>query len=99
MSRYTTSRILIDDNAKRYLSTTILPKIPISKNDVYIQITSPDRLDRIALSYYNDSTLWYIIAAANNIGKGSWMVGTGVILRIPSQSDIQQLINSINVTR
>jgi len=99
MSRYTTSRVLIDDNAKRYLSTTILPKIPTSQNDVYIQITSPDRLDRIALSYYGDSTLWYIIAAANNIGKGTMMVGSGVILRIPSQTNIQQLINSINVNR
>ena len=99
MSRYTTSRILIDDNAKRYLSTTILPKVPTSQNDVYIQITSPDRLDRIALSYYGDSTLWYIIAAANNISKGTMMVGSGVVLRIPSQSNIQQLINSINVNR
>ncbi len=99
MSRYTTSRVLIDDNAKRYLSTTILPKIPTSQNDVYIQITSPDRLDRIALSYYGDSTLWYIIASANNIGKGTMMVGSGVILRIPSQNNIQQLINSINVNR
>ena len=99
MSRYTTSRVLIDDNAKRYLSTTILPKIPTSQNDVYIQITSPDRLDRIALSYYGDSTLWYIIAVANNIGKGTMMVGSGVILRIPSQNNIQQLINSINVNR
>jgi hypothetical protein len=99
MSRYTTSRILIDDNAKRYLSTTLLPKIPISKNDTYIQITSPDRLDRIALSYYGNSTLWYVIAAANNIGKGTMMVGSGVILRIPEQNNIQQLINSINVNR
>ena len=41
-----------------------------------------DRLDRLAGTYYNDGTLWWVIAAANGIGW--WLqITPGTVLQIP----------------
>ena len=42
-----------------------------------------DRLDTLAFKYYQDSSLWWIIARANNIGKGDLTVPIGKQIRIP----------------
>ena len=45
-----------------------------------------DRLDRLASEYYQDGTLWWIIAAANGIGW--WLqVSSGTVLQIPLNID------------
>lgn len=55
----------------------------------YETITSRegDRLDILAGIYYNDGSLWWIIAAASDIGWGL-QVPPGTLLRIPSVSDV-----------
>jgi len=40
-------------------------------------------LDNLANKYYEDSSLWWIIARANNIGKGDLTVPLGKQIRIP----------------
>ena len=47
------------------------PRIPIKNSDVFITPAYGTRLDLLANEYYKDSTLWWIIARANNIGKGN----------------------------
>ncbi len=42
-----------------------------------------DRLDTLAFQYYEDSSLWWIIAAANNIHDAPMGLQDGTILRIP----------------
>ena len=56
--------------------------------DQYIQVTQTDRLDIIAQKYYGDKSLWYVIANANNVGKGTICIHKGTILRIPSRTGI-----------
>lgn len=97
MSRYSSTPVIRDTTEQRRKSTTIIPVIPISVSDIYIQITSADRLDKLANTFYGDSTLWWVIATANNLGKGTIVVPQNVILRIPSKSNIQQIINNINL--
>lgn len=65
-------------------NTTRYPSFDVSPTDVYIFSREGDRLDLLADSFYNDSTLWWIIADANNLGKGSLIVKPGIQLRIPS---------------
>ena len=48
-------------------SYTMYPRIPIKNSDVFITPTYGDRLDILANEYYNDSSLWWIIAKANNL--------------------------------
>ena len=99
MNRYETASAIKDSNEKRKLSTIITPTPEANTADVYIQTRSIERLDLLAYKFYNDQTLWYIIAAANGLGKGTLRVPKNTKLRIPSISDIQTLINNTNNSR
>ncbi len=74
--------------AKRY------PNIPKSNNDIYIVTQGGDRLDTLANDFYSDSSLWWIIAAANNIHDASFAVADGTTLRIPE--NYTQIISNFN---
>ena len=45
----------------------IYPTIPLRDDDKYVVTQTGDRLDSLAAQYYNDSTLWWIIASSNNL--------------------------------
>lgn len=83
----------IKDKKTRY-SSTFYPAIPFKDSDIYIYSKSSDRLDLLAFEYYQDQTLWWVIARVNNIGKGSFMVPPGIRLRIPFPMD-ELVLNDI----
>lgn len=60
-------------------------EIPISSDDIYHVVTQTQdgRLDIIAQMYYNDASLWWMIAVANNM-VDPFIVPAGVTLRVPS---------------
>lgn len=99
MNRYSTSIELKTDNGFRRRATVILSAPIADNNDTYIQILSPERLTKLAFNFYNDVTAWWIIAAANGLGKGTLIVPADTILRIPSNATIDSIINEINRTR
>jgi len=84
MKRYENIQILKDKNGKRFRKTILYPEIEPTENDTYITGQVGDRLDLLASKYYLDSTLWWIIARANNIGYGSLSVTIGKQIRIPA---------------
>ena len=67
----------------RVLSSTILPNIPLSSSDIYLHTKVGDRLDLLANQYYGDVTMWWIIAKANHLGKGTLQIKPGTKIRIP----------------
>jgi len=93
MKRYNIDKQLTDKNKKRYFETTIYPSVNVSENDIYIITSVGDRLDIMAYNYYNDSTLWWIIALVNNIGKGTLYVEPGLQIRIPYDYNYIELKN------
>jgi nucleoid-associated protein YgaU len=102
MDRYETSDILNTPYKKSpYYKGKFYPNIPLSKSDVYIITTVGDRLDSLAYTYYNDSTLWWVIAAANNnITKGALFPAPGTQLRIPTNIfNVLDLYNQFNQRR
>jgi hypothetical protein len=99
MGRYFASSVIRDNKQKRKLSTTIIPQPPKNSEEVLIKTTSPERLDNLAKLFYDDSTLWWIIASANNLGKGSWIVPQNTTLRIPDKTFILDNIRVTNKTR
>ena len=99
MSRYATATTTKTADGKRYMQSLIIPVVPISAQDLYIVTTSTERLDKLAQTFYNDSTLWWIIATANGIGKGTIIVAPETRLRIPDYNGIQQIINTTNNER
>lgn len=98
MSRYSKQKILKTEQGKRYYRDTKYPDVPVSFNDIYIVTTSGDRYDTLAQQYLGDSSLWWMIAAANpEYGLGSYFPPIGIQLRIPSnQSQIQVDFNTLN---
>lgn len=94
MKRYENIPILASTEGKQYRATTVYPDTPISENDYYVITTAGDRYDTLAEQFYNDHTLWWIIAAANNSQRASLMVESGIQLRIPT--DIDTIISNYN---
>ncbi len=79
----------------RYRSSTRYPDIPLSDADVFLSTIRGDRLDNLAFQYYRDSTLYWIIAAANpELTLGSLFPPLGVQIRIPV--DVDSVITSFN---
>lgn len=68
-----------------------LPEIVPSDNDVYIITKVNERLDILASNYYSDPALWWIIAKANNQGKGTLVVDAGIQLRIPAPERVREI--------
>lgn len=66
---------------KRKEKLLAIQSIPVSDNDIYIQSRPQITLGMLAYEYYNDATLWWVIARANNLKSA--IVGGGITLRIP----------------
>ncbi len=65
-------------------ATSRYPEIPLSVNDIYVYTSQGDRYDLLALNYYGDSSLWWVIAVANpNVSLGTLVIPEGVQIRIP----------------
>jgi nucleoid-associated protein YgaU len=101
MTRYENTTILTTSNYKPYYKGKFYPNIPLSESDVYVITTVGDRLDLLAYSYYNDSTLWWIISMANNnITRGALYPEPGTQLRIPTNlSNTLNLFKQFNQAR
>jgi len=101
MNRYDNSTIETTSTGKQFLKQKYYPNIPYSSTDEYVITTIGDRLDTLAYSYYRDSTLWWIIAMANNnITNGRLFPEPGTQLRIPTNLNaVLSLYNQYNITR
>lgn len=95
MSRYDYTPIIKDEEGKRLYSTTIYPDIPYSSEDIYVVTTIGDRLDLLAFDFYGDSTLWWIIASANDMQPDSLVPPLGITLRIPV--NVPDIINNVRL--
>ena len=96
MGRYDNLTINKTDNNKRYYTAPIYPEIEQQDNDDYIISHIETRLDLLAFNYYNDATLYWIIAICNNI-QGSIFVEPGKQLCIPNINRIPDILSEYNV--
>lgn len=94
-SKITTTRSL---DGERIYKTVRYPEIPRSFSDIYVYTTIGDRFDTLALQYYSDSSLWWIISNANGkLNQSSLTPPVGTQLRIPSNpSPILAAYNKLN---
>lgn len=85
MGRYTNIPLKDSPTGKPYRETVIYPDIPLQFSDIYAYTDEGDRFDILASSYYNDSSLWWVIANANpQFNQGSMFPPLGVQIRIPT---------------
>ena len=66
--------------------TSRYPEVPITSDDIYVYTTQGDRFDVLALQYYKDSSLWWIISIANTdkLPQNSLIIPEGIQIRIPA---------------
>lgn len=94
MRRYQDAMIMtgakkIDSDGKertvRRLTTVMYPNFHTG-NDTRIISQDGDRLDLLAKEFYGDERLWFVIARANDLGKGSMLIPSGRIITIPYET-------------
>ena len=99
MNRYQNIQILREQNDNqtlglRYKKGNKYPEIPFNQNDIYVITTQGDRYDLLAQQYYNDYTMWWIIAVANvgdytsDIPLDSLFIPLGTQIRIPVNTQL-----------
>lgn len=70
-----------------YYINSVYPDIQPQDSDYYVITTIEDRLDLLAYNFYQDSSLWWIIASANALPGDSIYPPIGMQLRIPINID------------
>ena len=89
--RYDNNIVKKSTSGKLVFQSRIMPNIPLRSTDMYVMSETGDRLDTLAYEYYKDQSLWWIIAASNNIHDAPIGLKEGTILRIPMNFlEIQQ---------
>ena len=85
MPRYENTLLGISEKGltrnKRKFLTTIYDNVEHEETDVFVITQEGDRLDNLANQFYNDPTLWWYIAQANNLFSPHLEPNTS--LRIP----------------
>lgn len=74
-------------DGKRYFGSRTYPIITPDNSDILYIANDADYLDTLAYKFYNDVSLWWIIALANNLGNGRLSVTGNTQLRIPTRVD------------
>ena len=92
-SRYNYTKTKRNELGKRVFKPTMYPKIPIRDSDIFIYPRFGDRLDNLAHKYYNDVSLWWIIAKANNLDAAHIGLEVDNQIRIPT--NIQSVIDKL----
>ena len=100
MGRYKKIKVSRTLEGVKYYRNPIFPEIPLSSDDTYAITTAGDRYDTLALQFYNNASLWWLIAGANSFKKDSLVVPPGVQVRIPANpSNVIDLYNKLNDER
>jgi len=96
MDRYSAAKILpAMGDLKRRFSNVKYPAILPSSLDIYVYTTRGDRYDILALNYYSDPTLWWVISTANpNQPSDSLYPIIGAQIRIPAPQRIPNIISN-----
>jgi len=92
-SRYKYTDIKLRGDGKRVFKPTIYPKIPIRDSDIFIYPKFGDRLDNLAQKYYDDVSLWWIIAKANDLDAAHIGLEVDNQIRIPME--IAPILNKL----
>ena len=83
---------------KLVYKTVRYPEVPLSSEDIYVYTQQGDRFDILAKQFYQDSSLWWVIAIGNpQVTLGSLIIPEGIQLRIPAfPANVVNIYKTIN---
>ena len=103
MGRYTqigiaNSRKVNGTTGRGYYVGNKYPEVGLSPSDTYVYASQGDRFDTLALQYYGDSSLWWIISIANEaLSQSTYFLPLNIQIRIPANySAIVSSYNALN---
>jgi hypothetical protein len=98
MARYTNIPVYqTSEDLKRRYTVVKYPSIPLGETDFYVYTNKGDRFDILALNYYGDSSLWWIINRANSSqSSDSLYPRVGAQIRIPSPQRVTSILSQYN---
>lgn len=100
MNRYKNIKTATTDEGTEYKVNPIYPEIPVHEDDLYVITSAGDRYDTLAHQFYQDASLWWIIASVNTSERASLNVQPGVQLRIPGDKNRAiQIFRDVNKNR
>ena len=101
MPRRTTNiEVFKTKQGRRYYANVMYPNLPLHPEDTYLIAAGGDRYHTLALQFYGDPSLWWIIASANNSKKDGLNVKPGVQLRVPyDTANALRLFDDLNKNR
>ena len=100
MDRYKYNTPKIKKDSRKIQGQTIYPPIMPKSTDLYIVVRDGQRMDTLANEYYGDPSMWWIIAQANNVSKGTLFLRPGSQIRIPQDiSNIDTQLRKVNTER
>ena len=79
--------------------TSRYPEVPVTSDDIYVYTVQGDRFDVLALQYYKNSSLWWVISIANTdkLPQNSLVIPEGLQIRIPAfYAGVISAFNTIN---
>mgnify|MGYP003651103633 CR=1 FL=1 len=103
MNRYSQIQELKNTNefvgtlGTKYYTNVTYPEVPANENDIWVETEWGDRLDLLANQFYQDVTLYWIIAIANpdKVNMGSLYLPSGTQIRIPT--NIVSIVDRYNI--
>jgi hypothetical protein len=94
MSRYNTENtIKVDKEGKKSFVSKILPRIEVDDTDIFVYRIEGVGLSALAKEYYDDESLWWVIAKANNTGIRGFGIDKSLdVVRIPNPTRLNEII-------
>ncbi len=94
-NRYSNIPTILKTGKGKVYDSVLLPNVDANDSDIVVMTVQGDRLDLLANEYYEDPSMWWIIALKNDMTEIDLSMKEGIILRIPSRNEALEIKNSL----
>jgi hypothetical protein len=94
-NRYSNIPTMLKTGKGRVYDSVLLPNVDATDRDIVVITVQGDRLDLLANEYYQDPSMWWVIALKNDMTEVDISMKEGIVLRIPSRTEAIQIKNSL----
>lgn len=94
-NRYSNIPTILKTGKGKVYDSVLLPNVDATDSDIVVMTVQGDRLDLLANEYYQDPSMWWVIALKNDMTEIDLSMKEGIILRIPSRNEAIQIKNSL----
>lgn len=94
-NRYENIKTILKTGKGKVYDSTLLSYVEPTDTDIVILTTMGDRLDLLANEYYQDPSMWWVIALKNDMTEVDISMKEGIVLRIPSRNEAIKIKNSL----